>query len=210
MPRRSPEVPHAGCVAGRDHERVGDHGLAFTMPLNVDIGASTLTIGAVTLTDDVRADLDRHRRSSRMRAAVGVLDVTSCAASSSTTWCPDCHRERHLRGAALSSNSSRLSAARAQQPDVVGLLRASAAASPCRSRPRRRCRAARRSPGLERDDDLAAHLGQDLQALVVVGVRRAQRRPGAHVAVAVGAEPGELHLDPAEASGSTMSVTIAG
>ena len=56
----------------------------------------------------------------------------------------------------------------------------------------------RRLPASNATTHLAAHLGQDRKALLVVGVRRAQRRPGAHGIVPVRAEEREAHLDPAE------------
>jgi len=56
-----------------------------------------------------------------------------------------------------------------------------------------------RVAGLERQYDLAADLGQGEQALV--GVGRAEGRPGADLGVAVGAEPGEADLHPAEPGG---------
>jgi hypothetical protein len=82
-------------------------------------------------------------------------------------------------------------------PDVVGLLRALRQLGPPVPGRAEDVRAPHVA-GLERDHDLAPDLGQDLQTLVVIGVRRAQGRPRPDITVTVGAEPGEAHLDPAE------------
>ena len=110
--------------------------------------------------------------------------------------CPDVD----LRCRSVSSNSSRLSARVTAAPGCCWpVRRRGAGVGLAVPRGADDVRAAKVA-GLERHHHLAADLRQDLQALVLVRVRRAQRRPGPHVAVAVLTQGREADLDPAAAT----------